>query len=187
MFQFRGFPVLAHVLRHRDVALITEEVLDNCLLAIDAVFDNRPLWASALRFLVCDRRLWCGTAWRVKLKVGCAAACWVGVRANGLRSFSAGCPCPRAPQWLHTLGAIVRDHCTLFRMHSVMGVQGVLDTLRDLLEFLPTSGTDDTEAADGVGRLADHAPDVGSALSPVSAVTASAPEAIPPLTVRPPR
>lgn len=69
MFQIRGFAVMAHVLRNRDVSLVSEDVLGECMEMLNATLESRALWLRGLRFLLCDRRLWCSTQWRVKLQV----------------------------------------------------------------------------------------------------------------------
>lgn len=69
MYQIRGFAVLAHILRNRDPALITEDVLAACVDVVTASAPLRMLWIRGLRFLLCDRRLWCSTSWNVKIQV----------------------------------------------------------------------------------------------------------------------
>ena len=59
-------------------------------------------------------------------------------------------------QWLLALGRLAQDQVRLFRTNSGLGVQGILDLLRDILDCYPS-----TASSEGTSSPGEPADDVG--------------------------
>ena len=70
MFQVRGYAVMTSVLRdvvNRNV--LSPSTLAACREAVLCVSHIKPLLIRGVRFLLCERRLWCMAPWTVKMQV----------------------------------------------------------------------------------------------------------------------
>lgn len=71
--------------------------------------------------------------------------------------------CCLRPQWLQALARVSSDNPKLFRAHSGLAVQGLLDVLRDILESAPTD--EDDEAGTSPEKAGPAAPGLISSVS----------------------
>ena len=70
MFQIRGYAVLSLVLRDlASKSVLSLSTLAACREAVYCVTRIKPLLIRGVRFLICDRRLWCSAPWVVKMQV----------------------------------------------------------------------------------------------------------------------
>ncbi len=75
------------------------------------------------------------------------------LRARGVTHRVSVC----AVQWLDALRSIVEDNPLQFRAHSGLGVQGVLDALRDVIDSF-SGGSGDAAVVDDAGAANDVPP-----------------------------
>jgi hypothetical protein len=70
MFQVRGYAVMSLALRDlASKSVLSLSTLAACREVVFCVSRIKPLLIRGVRFLLCDRRLWCSAPWVVKMQV----------------------------------------------------------------------------------------------------------------------